>query len=420
MPTTLRPDSRRSFLRQLGGGLGLLPVTTALSGAAGRQSAAGSWDAVRTQFPFTESMVPMNAGNLCPSPRQVTERLNDLNGRIEVDVSHGHRDGFRALIEASRTMVAEHIGADPEEVALVRNTTEANAAIIGGLPLEAGDEVVLWSENHPTNNVAWEVQAARADLRIKRVATPPNTWSRDRLVELFTEAIGPRTRALALTHVSNTSGLVLPIQAIAEVARQRGVFVHVDGAQSWGALRIDVRTLGCDSFSASCHKWLCGPKEAGLLFARRDQIERVWAHTVGFGWGTNVDPLPAGARKFEALGQRDDGQLAVIADTIDFHRELGESRIEARVRTLASALKRGLRDAGLPVATPDDARLSAGVVLVPVPEVRRREVVATLERDHGIAGSRAGGLHLSPHLYNTIEHVERAVTGVAALRDRLG
>jgi selenocysteine lyase/cysteine desulfurase len=323
------------------------------------------------------------------------------------------------LIEASRTQVAGHLHADPEEIALVRNTTEANAAIIGGLPLEAGDEVVLWDENHPTNNVAWDVQAARIGLRITRIATPPETWSEERLVDRFVDAIGPRTRVLALTHVSNTTGLVLPIAPICEAAHRRDVFVHVDGAQSWGALNVDLQTLGCDSFSASCHKWLCGPKETGVLFLRRERIERVWAHTVGFGWGIDIDPLPAGARKFEALGQRDDARLAAIADTVAFHRDLGAARIEARMHELATALKSGLRDAGLPIATPTDARLSAGVVLVPVPEARRREVVTTLERDHGIAGSRAGGLRLSPHLYNTMDHVTRAVGAVRAIRDLL-
>ncbi|MEE8117279.1 MAG: aminotransferase class V-fold PLP-dependent enzyme [Gemmatimonadales bacterium] len=423
MPIKPLHDSRRSFLKQLAGGIALLPVAAPLAGSAAgappRLQRDVSWDAVRAQFPFRESMVPMNAGNLCPSPGRVTQRLTTLTREIEVDVSHGHRDGFHDLLEASRTKVADHLHADPDEVALVRNTTEANAAIIAGLPLAAGDEVVLWDQNHPTNNVAWDVQAARADLRVTRVSTPPQVQSREQLVDVFAEAIGPRTRVLAITHVSNTSGLLLPIKAICEMARRRDVFVHVDGAQSWGALRIDLRDLGCDSFSASCHKWLCGPKEAGVLYLRREHIERVWAHTVGFGWGTRVDPVPAGARKFEALGQRDDARLAVVADAIDFHRDLGGARIELRVAELAQALKRGLREAGVPVVTPDDATLSAGVVLVEVPEARRRDVVTALERDHGIAGSRAGGLRLCPHVYNTMEHVERAVEGVRALGDRL-
>ncbi len=215
----------------------------------------------------------MSICNLCPSPGRVTDRLTSLSHQIEVDVSHGHRDSFHDLLEASRAKVADHLHADPDEIALVRNTTEANATIIAGLPLDAGDEVVLWDQNHPTNNVAWDVRAARADLRVMRVSTPPQVQSRERLVEVFADAIGPRTRVLALTHVSNTSGLLLPIKAICEMARRRGVFVHVDGAQSWGALRIDLGDLGCDSFSASCHKWLCGPKEAGVLYLRREHVE---------------------------------------------------------------------------------------------------------------------------------------------------
>ena len=276
-------DSRRSFLKQLAGGLGALPI----AGAAGALTAPPAfarqpdqfWDRVRAQFPFSESMVPMNAGNLCPSPRQVAERVSTLSQQIENDVSHGHRDGFHDLLEASRAKVADHLHADPDEIALVRNTTEANAAIIAGLPLGAGDEVVVWEENHPTNNVAWDVQAARAGLEVRRVQTPADLRSPPQLADRFIQAIGPRTRVLALTHVSNTSGLLLPVKAICEQARRRDVFVHLDGAQSWGALPIDLHDLGCDSFSASCHKWLCGPKEAGVLYVKREHVERVWAPT---------------------------------------------------------------------------------------------------------------------------------------------
>ena len=120
-----------------------------------------------------------------------------------VDVSHEPRDGFRERLEASRANVAAHLHATPEEIAFVRNTTEANAAIIGGLPLRAGDEVVLWDQNHPTNNVAWDVQAARADRHVTRVSTPSDGRSLEHLVDIFAGAIYARTRVLALTPVSH-------------------------------------------------------------------------------------------------------------------------------------------------------------------------------------------------------------------------
>ena len=157
--------TRRSFLKSVLGGAAVM--SSAVSSAEDSY-----WEMVRRQFPFTDERIPVNAGNLCPSPRSVSERVSALTRDIDRDISYTNRAKFPKLLEVSRTKVAEHLGADTDEIALVRNTSEANSTVITGLSLGAGDEVVLWSENHPTNNVAWDVQAERLGFDVKRVATP--------------------------------------------------------------------------------------------------------------------------------------------------------------------------------------------------------------------------------------------------------
>ena len=191
--------------------------------------------------------------------------------------------------------------------------------------------------------------------------------------------------------------------------------MHVDGAQSWGALNVNLRELGCDSYAASAHKWFVGPKEVGLLYVRQERIAEVWPNVVAPGWGHRVEPGVKGARKFESLGQRDDAALAAVATAVDFHLAIGPARVEARVYALAGALKAGLKEAGVGLVTPPDAALSAGVCVVRVPPGRREEVYNNLYAEHGIAGAPTGGLRLCPHVYNTREHVERALRGVKAL-----
>jgi selenocysteine lyase/cysteine desulfurase len=220
---------------------------------------------------------------------------------------------------------------------------------------------------------------------------------------------------LALTHVSNVSGLRLPVRELCETAHRRGLFVHVDGAQTWGALHVDLRQLGCDSYAASAHKWLMGPKEVGLLYVRKERIAEIWPNVVAPGWGSKVEPAVRGARKFESLGQRDDAALAAIATAVEFHVAVGPARIEARVYELASALKAGLKEAGAELVTPLDPALSAGVCVLRVPPGKGTLVYNKLYEEHGIAGAATGGLRLCPHVYNTREHVERAVRGVKAL-----
>ena len=408
--------SRRAFLHRLGAAVSLTELGSRLAAAPDEES---YWTTIRRQFAFEEARVPMNAANLCPSPRAVAERVSELTRDIYLDCSFQNRAKFARMLEESRAKVAAQLGVSADEIALVRNTSEANNTINNGLPLKAGDEVVLWDQNHPTNNVAWDVRAARYHLVIQRVATPRHPSGADELVSVFERACTPRTRVLAITHVSNVSGLRLPCRELCEVAHRRGIFVHVDGAQTWGALQLDLRAMGCDSYSASAHKWYCGPKEAGLLYVRQDRIPEIWPNTVAPGWGSDADPDVKGARKFESLGQRDDACLAAVGATAEFHQLIGPARVEARVLELAARLKEALAELGGKLVSPRERALSAGVCVLAVPPPRRQELFDRLYREHGVAGATNGGLRLCPHIYNTPDHLDRAVRGVKSLRHLL-
>ena len=425
-----RRTSRRSFLADMAAGAVVLPAAIARPDGPAAPPAAPAappagpasptdesyWKQVRAQFSFTDERVPMNAANLCPSPRSVAARVEDLTRDIDRDCSSNNRAKFRTLTEASRTAVAAQIGVSPDEVALVRNTSEANNTINNGVPLSAGDEVVVWDQNHPTNNVAWDVRAARFGITLKRVGVPRHPASAQELIDPFVAALTARTRVLALTHVSNVSGVRLPVRELVEVAHARGIHVHLDGAQSWGALDVDLRELGCDSYSASSHKWFMGPKEAGLLYVREDRIAEIWPNIVAPGWGSDADPDVKGTRKFESMGQRDDACLAAVGTTAHFHAAIGGRETEERISELATTLKEGLAELGMTLVTPMDPALAGGVCIIEVPG-DRGAALRRLYEEHGIAGAGTGGLRLCPHVYNTREHVERAVAGVRALRE---
>lgn len=407
----LHETSRRSFMVALGAGAGLLP-----SFARGEADGEAYWEMVRRQFSFRDDRVPMNAANLCPVPRAVADRVAELDRDIDLDCSFNNRAKFGRLREESRRSVAEHLGVTADEVALVRNTSEANNIVVNGLALKAGDEVVLWDLNHPTNNVAWDVRAARTGLKVRRVAVPRHPKNTGDLVRPFQDAMGPRTRVLAVTDVSNVTGLRIPVRELCDVAHRRGIFVHVDGAQTWGALNVNLREKGCDAYSASSHKWFLGPRESGILFVKSAHVASLWPSVVGSGWGNDLEPDVKGARKFESMGQRDDACLAGIATAAGFHRRIGPDRIEARVTELAGALREGLKEAGFSLVTPLDPKFSGGVCIIESRRETRQQVVDKLYNEHGIAGAPTGGLRLCPHVYNTREHVERALKGIKAMR----
>ncbi len=413
-----RSQTRREFLQTTSalmlGGAGMSAAQAQQHLAAPGQDES-YWEMVRAQFSFTEEAVPMNAANLCPSFRAVAENVSSLTADIDRDCSFNNRGKFSDLLEETRVRVAAQLNVSADEVALVRNTSEANNIVNAGLPLQAGDDVLVWDQNHPTNNVAWEVRAARYGFQVRKVQTPEAPQSAQELIDAFADEFLDNTSVLAITHVSNVSGIKLPVKELTRIARERGIHVHLDGAQTWGAMAMDLRDLEVDTYSASAHKWYMGPKEVGLLYVRESRIGEIWPSVVAPGWGNGPETSLAGARKFESLGQRDDAALAGLGVAAGIHDTIGPERIEQRIAQLAQHLKQGMADAGLKLLTPMAPEFSHGVCITNLDPAQRGEIVDRLYREHGIAGAATGGLRLCPTVYNTVEHVDRAVAAVKTL-----
>ncbi|MGD2217387.1 MAG: aminotransferase class V-fold PLP-dependent enzyme [Gemmatimonadales bacterium] len=430
-------SSRRRFLGQLFGGTAAavaFPASLAAgddrtrwaallreahSGPAADSGDEAFWQLVKEQFPLRHGLILMNAANLCPSPYPVQQAVFRFTRDVDADASFHNRAKFDGLREAARGALAEYVGARVDEIAITRNTSEGNNTVINGLDLRRGDEVVIWDQNHPTANVAWDVRAERYGYAVKRVATPPVPSSAEELIEPFADAITSNTRVLAFSHFSNVSGVALPAKQLCAMARERGILSLVDGAQSFGAVRLDLHDMGCDFFTASAHKWFVGPKEAGVLFVRHGRAAELWPSDVGVGWEGAKD---AGARKFETLGQRDDAAVVSMGTAVLFHESVGVDRIEGRVRLLSATLKDALQDRvpGARFHTPRDPELSAGVVVFDPRVADLRQAYNRLYTEHGIAGAPRGGefsgVRLCPHIYNTTDEIDRVVEAVASLK----
>ena len=421
-------QNRRRFLTTLVGGVAataVVPAAHASSIQTGRSFAGfrGAltgldpaderyWQLVKEQFSLRPGLILMNAANLCPSPYPVVHAVQSLTASVDADASFQNRAKFGDLRESARNRLASYVGADADEIAITRNTSEGNNTVLNGLTLGSGDEVVIWDQNHPTNNVSWDVRAERYGFTVVRVSTPPSPQSKNELLQAFADALTPSTRVLAFSHVSNVSGVTAPTKELCGLARDRGILTLVDGAQTFGAIRVDMHDMGCDFFTGSSHKWFVGPKEAGILYVRRGQIEPLWPSDVGVGWAS---ALENGAQKFENLGQRDDAAVAAMGTAAEFHETIGIDHIEARVRALAARMKEAVveRFPNVQFVTPMDPQLSAGVVIFSLPGVSRRDLFEGLYRDHNIGCAPTGGIRFSPHMYNTMDEVDRVVEAIA-------
>jgi selenocysteine lyase/cysteine desulfurase len=421
----MHEHSRRSFLGQLAGAaavatLGndrIAPAAPAVPMPRPMTNPGEDyWIELKRQFTFPDGQIPMNAANMCPGPRGVVEAVVQATRDVDADVSYQNRSKFDALRETTRERVARLLSVATDEIALVRNATEANNLVVGGLALKAGDEVVVVDQNHASNNVAWDVRAARFGFAVRRVSFPTPPASVAEVVSAMTRALTDRTRVLTFSDLSNTTGLRMPAAELCRIARQRGIYLHLDGAQTCGALQRDLRELGCDSYTASGQKWLLGPREIGILYVRSERIAELWPGVVGNGWGSTAATTAKGARKFEAMGQRNDAATAGLAAALDFHDQVGTVQIEARVRELAGRLHDGLLDAGFEMVTSRPAELRHGVIVVKADQAVAQRWHQRLYAGYGIISSPTGGLRLSPNICVTLADIDRVLAGMAAVR----
>lgn len=401
---------RREFLKAVGGASLAGGLVTYGSGAAAASSSASG-------FGFSEDSVPMNAANLCPMPARVSAAHAKYASDLDLDLSAANRRRIEALKETARSGIAELLGTSADELAIVRNTSEGNNVIVAGVPLASGDEVVLWDQNHWSNSTSWDVRAARDGFDVRRFSVPTDAGSIDEVVDLFVDAVGDRTKVISFTHISNITGFRTPLAELCAAIRRRkdDVHIHVDGAQTWGAVDIDLGKIDCDSFAASAHKWFMGPREVGLLYVRERHIGDIWPLTVSVPWGV-ADTPPEGARKFDAFGQRDDAAIASLADTAAFHEAMTPAGIEEQSAAIANALRAGLQDLEVPFVSSANPLFTSSVIILRASRDNARKLVRQVFDDSGVITAPVGGFRMSPHVYNTPEHVERALAAIRKSR----
>jgi selenocysteine lyase/cysteine desulfurase len=368
---------------------------------------------VRDQFLMPPDLGVMNAANLCPSPVAVIDAMVTATKDIDRDPSFPNRVKMAEGKESVRRLAAEFLRVTPEEIILARNTSEANNLVSSGLELGPSDEVLLFSDNHPSNLEAWKTKAKRFGYTVKIVDQVNPHPGDEYYLEAFTRQMTERTKVLGFTHLTSTVGDLLPAKELCQRARERGVLTLVDGAQSLGLMDVDLADMQPDFYAGSGHKWPCGPKEVGVLYVNKGAQSRVWPSIV------SAYPGAVGLSKtFESFGQRDEPAIIAFGEALRFQAKLGRPAIQARARELAEALLAGLRKIdGVKVWTHPDPARSVAVVSFQPGQLDVAKLSAALYEKDRIAGAPRpyadrGGLRFSPHFYNLHSEVERALSAI--------
>jgi selenocysteine lyase/cysteine desulfurase len=375
---------------------------------------------VRDQFLLEPGYAYFNAGGLGPSPQQVIAAVDEAWRSLELRCETGH--GRRAAV---RTQACEFFGCGEDTLAFTRNATEGMNMVARGLQFSSGDEVVMTTHEHPGGALPWF--ALREDTGIRIRTIDPGSGGDDTL-ERVANSMTARTRVVMVSHITCTTGMVMPVPEIADLCRRRGVICVIDGAQAVGQIPVDLRSLGCDFYVASGHKWLLAPKGTGLMYVREEMLDGWRPSYVGAYSDTGFDLVagtfnrlrPASASEY---GTRSTPVLLGVAAAMDFLTTIGADNATARAAYLANRLRAGIAPlSGVEILTPVEPGSSAAILAFKLPEdggnpwdwcnLLRREHSMRL-RPVGEAGLNA--VRASTDVFNSEAEVDRLVEVLGTL-----
>ena len=367
------------------------------------------WSVIQRGYSVSTQIINLNNGGVSPAPivvQQAVERYNQMTNEGPSYFMWQILDQGR---EPLRQKLAHLGGTSAEEIAINRNSTEALNTIIYGLPLKAGDEVVGSKQDYPNMMNAYRQRAEREGIVYKQINFDFPIEDVSAIVKAYEQAMTPRTKLVHVTHMVNWVGQLMPVQEIADMAHARGAEVIVDGAHSFGLLDFRIPDLHCDYFGTSLHKFLSAPIGSGMMWVKRDKIEKIWPLTC-YG-----DPRSKDIRKFEALGTRSFPIEQGIGEAINFHEAIGARRKQERIFYLKNYWAMRVKDVpGVKLHTSLDPRFSCAICGVSVEGVPARDLMNKLFDNYkihtvSIDYEQIHCIRVTPHVYTTIADLDKFV-----------
>jgi isopenicillin-N epimerase len=414
---------RRGFLSSLAGGAGVVGALSlpgswrAVLDQAPAQLADRAlydsneeayWTELRKQFLIPADEVYLNNGTVGSSPapvlRAIFEGYNECEKMAQNDPEDYPIWGYAAWNEF-RDPLAAFVGCTRDEIALLRNATEANSYIANGIDLKAGDEVLMTDQEHPGGEHPWNLRAKRYGIVVKKLTLPKPVPTAADVLNRFNDGITPRTRVMFFSHITTVTGVVLPARELCALARSKGIISAVDGAHVPGMMNLNVHELGCDLYSSSPHKWLQATKGSGFLYVRDEMIDRLWNTIATEGW----DDPKLRAERFQRIGSSNVPALWGLRAAIDLASQIGMDRIERRHRQMADYILKEMVKRGAESWTSPEPALRCGIATVNVPPIARMDLEKWMwtTKKIRIRGGEPSKLRLSTPYYLLRKDVDR-------------
>ncbi|HEU5422368.1 MAG TPA: aminotransferase class V-fold PLP-dependent enzyme [Nitrolancea sp.] len=391
-------------------------------------------EAIRDMLPAVSDTVYLNTGTCGPLPKvayqAMVEELGHDLGKARIDASHFPHLG--ELRMAVRQAVAAAIGADPGEIAVTNSTTDGMYVAIVGYRWQRGDELILSNIEHPGGLVPSFLARRRNGLRTRVADIGLGGGGTDKVVSAFERLITPRTRMIVISHVSYTTGAVLPVKEIVEMAHSHDVLVVVDGAQGYGALSLDMHALGVDFYACPGQKWMCGPDGTGALYARASSVGEVEQTFVSGGtiresldyYGGSVAPA-LGAARFDTAGRSTVQMTGQVTATRWVTEDVGLDWATKRIAELAGTTYAALEKLnGISMVTPREAL--GGLIAFNLEGISGEELSHRLADEHNVTIrhvtryiNNPPAARVSVGFYNDESDIQRLIEGIQAVQKTL-
>ncbi len=371
------------------------------------------WDQIRGQFYFPPEEAFFNTGTLGATPRLVLERTIEDMRTLQATITRWDYTpntpnwigGYSQELPL-REKLGKLLNAEAAEIALTQNATLGMNFVAHGLEMKAGDEVVTTDEEHPGGVCGWRMRAKRDGIVWNEIKMPVPANDPDEIVRLYSQAITPQTRVLAVPHIISPTAVVMPVKRLTALAHEHGCLSIIDGAQAVGQVQVDVKDIGCDAYFSSTHKWLLAPAGNGLLYIRRDRQDLFWTTLASSEWDSHKD----GMYRFMQYGTGNRSLLAGLDAALDFHFRLRPEKVRARIRSLADRLRAGLqRIPGVKINSPVHPELCGAVVVYSVegvPAARLQDELWVRRRIRPRSVGDPLGVRQSCQIYNNEAEID--------------
>jgi len=331
-----------------------------------------------TAWPLDPAITFLNHGSFGATPRAVFERYQEWQRELERQPVLFLARRCDVLLAEARAELGAYVGADPDDLVFVPNATAGVNVAAWPLGLEQGDEVLSTDLEYGALDLTWEHVCGDFGARYVRTPIRLPVAGADEIVEAVWAGVGPRTRALFLSHHTSSTAMTLPVRELCRRAREAGIRTIVDGAHVPGHLPLNLRELDADYYAGTCHKWLCAPKGAGCLYVRHELQRDV--HPLLISWGYEGDD-PSFVSRHENQGTRDPSAYLTVPAAIAWQHEHNWDSVRKRCHELA---RRARNELGLEPLTPDSDEFFRQMVTLRVPGTAPKDLQQRLYDEHRI------------------------------------